>query len=96
MPKFLIEREIADAGRLTPAELQAMSQQIEVVVRQLGAELTWVLSCVTDDRFYCLYVAAGDELLRKHSRLSGMPVQRVMRVRRVISPAGIVVDWERD
>ena len=86
MPKFVIEREIPGVGKLSTQELQAISQKSCGVLRELGPQIQWVQSYVTDDKLYCVYVAPNEELVREHARLGGFPANRVSRVRTVIDP----------
>jgi hypothetical protein len=86
MPKFVIERNIPDAGKLTPAELQAISATSCGVLRDLGPTIQWVHSYVTDDKIYCVYNAPDEALVRKHAQLGSFPADQVSQVRRVIDP----------
>lgn len=86
MPKFVIEREIPGAGKLSPEQLQAASQTSCNVLRSLGPEIQWVQSYVTDNKLYCIYNAASEELIRKHAEESGFPASSVARVRNIIDP----------
>jgi hypothetical protein len=86
MPKFVIERDIPGAGKMAPQELQAASQKSLVVLKELGPEIQWVQSYVTDDKIYCVYVAPNEEVVRKHAQLSGLPANRISQVREVIDP----------
>lgn len=86
MPKYLIEREIPGAGSLTPEQLQAISQKSCGVLRNLGPQVQWVESYVTDDKVYCVYLAPNIELIREHARQGGFPAQRISEVRRMIDP----------
>ena len=86
MPKFVIERDIPGAGKLTPAELQAISATSCGVLRDLGPSIQWVHSYVTDDKIYCVYIAPDEALVRKHAQLGGFPANRVSAVRNVIDP----------
>jgi hypothetical protein len=86
MPQYVIERELAGAGKLTPAELQAISATSCGVLRDLGPSVQWVHSYVTDDKIYCVYNAASEALVREHARLGGFPANSVAQVRTVISP----------
>ena len=87
MPKFVIEREIPGAGKLSHRELQSISQTSCGVLRELGPEIQWIQSYVTDDKIYCVYLAANEELVREHARQGGFPANRIARVRAVIEPA---------
>lgn len=86
MPRFIIERSVPDAGRLTAQELKAISQQSGNVLRELGPAINWVHSYVTDDRIYCVYVASSAALIREHARLGGFPADRISEVRTIIDP----------
>ena len=86
MPKFVIEREIPGAGRMTDAEIQGVSQKSCSVLRDMGPQIQWVHSYVTDDKIYCVYVAPNEEAVRKHATQGGFPANRVSRVRSVIDP----------
>ncbi len=86
MPKFLIEREIAGAGSLSPEELRAVSQKSCGVLREMGPQIQWVESYVTDDKVYCVYVAPNEEAVREHAERGGFPANRVSQIRRMIDP----------
>ena len=86
MPKYIIEREIPGAGKLTTAELQGISQKSCSVLSELGPQIQWVESYVTDDKVYCVYIAPNEELVREHARQGGFPANRVSEVRTIIDP----------
>ena len=86
MPKFMIEREIAGAGKLARHELQAISQRSRSVLEGMGPQIQWVESYVTDDKIYCVYVAPDEEAVRAHARNGGFPADVVARVASVIDP----------
>ncbi len=86
MPKFVIERELPGAGKLTPEQLQAVSQTSCGVLKQLGPEIQWVQSYVTDDKIYCIYIAPNAEKVREHATKGGFPANKVEQVRVVIDP----------
>ena len=86
MPKFVIERNIPGAGKLTPAELQAISATSCGVLQDLGPRIQWVHSYVTDDKIYCVYNAPDEALVRKHAQQGGFPADQVSVVRQVIDP----------
>jgi len=86
MPKFVIEREIPGAGKLSPQELQSISQKSCGILKSMGPEIQWVQSYVTDDKIYCVYIAPHEELLREHARQGGFPANKVSRIRLVIDP----------
>lgn len=86
MPKFVIEREMPGAGKLSSNELQAASQKSCGVLRQLGSEIQWVHSYVTDDKLYCVYIAPDEAMIRKHAEMGGFPANAISEVRSVIDP----------
>ena len=86
MPQYVIERKLPGAGKLTAAELQAISATSCGVLRDLGPTIQWVHSYVTDDTIYCLYNAPSEALVRQHAQLGGFPADRVSQVRNVINP----------
>lgn len=86
MPKFVIEREIPGAGALPAETLKAISQKSCGVLRQLGSEIQWLHSYVTDNKIYCVYIAPNEEMVREHARLGGFPANSVAQVRTVIDP----------
>jgi Protein of unknown function (DUF4242) len=86
MPKYVIEREIPGAGKLSSAELRGISQKSCGVLQELGPQIQWVQSYVTDDKVYCVYIAPNPETVREHARLGGFPATRVSEVRQVIDP----------
>jgi hypothetical protein len=86
MPKFVIERDIPEAGKLSPEQLQAISQKSCGVLREMGAQIQWVQSYVSDDKIYCIYVAPDEDAVRKHAQLGGFPANRISRIRSVIDP----------
>ena len=87
MPKYVIEREIPNAGKLTRQELQAVSQKSCGVLQKLGPQVQWLESFVTDDKIYCIYQAADESLVRRHAELGGFPANKISRVRTMIDPA---------
>jgi hypothetical protein len=86
MPKFVIERNIPGAGKLTPAELQAISATSCGVLREMGPAIQWVQSYVTDDKIFCVYHAPSEAMVREHAQKGGFPANVVAHVRRVIDP----------
>jgi hypothetical protein len=86
MPKFVIERDIPGAGELSPQQLQAISQKSCGVLRQMGPQIQWVQSYVTDDKIYCVYVAPDEEAVRRHAQQGGFPANRISQIRSVIDP----------
>jgi hypothetical protein len=86
MPKFVIERNIPGAGKLTPEQLQGISQTSCGVLRKLGPEIQWVESFVTDDKIYCIYNATNEEMVREHAKQGGFPANSIAQVRSRIDP----------
>jgi hypothetical protein len=86
MPKFVIERELPGAGSLTTEQLQGVSEKSCSVLRNLGPQIQWVQSFVTDNKIYCIYIAQNEEIVREHAKQGGFPANSVAQVRRVIDP----------
>ena len=86
MPKFVIEREIPGAGKLSTQELQAISQKSCGVLMKMGSEIQWLNSYVTDNKIYCVYFAPNEDMVRKHAQQGGFPANRISQVRSVIDP----------
>ena len=86
MPKFVIEREIPGAGKLPPEQLKAISQTSCGVLREMGPQVQWVQSYVTDDKIYCVYIAPDEATVREHATRGGFPANKVSQVRATIDP----------
>ena len=86
MPKYVIEREIPGAGKLSAQELQTISQKSCGVLSNLGPQIQWVQSYVTDDKVYCVYIAPNQEMVREHANQGGFPANRISEVKSVIDP----------
>ena len=86
MPKFIIEREIPGAGKLSSEELQGISQTSCGVLMELGPQIQWVQSYVTDDKIYCVYIAPDEATVRKHAEMGGFPANSVSEIHSVIDP----------
>lgn len=86
MPKYVIEREIPGAGRLSSQQLQQIAQKSCSVLRALGPQIQWVQSYVTDNKIYCIYNAPDAELIQEHARQGGFPADSVSEVRAIIDP----------
>jgi len=86
MPKYVIERDIPNAGALSAAELKAISQKSCSVLRGLGPQIQWQQSYVTGDKIYCIYIAPNEEMVREHARQGGFPANRVSEVKQIIDP----------
>ncbi|QNN76316.1 DUF4242 domain-containing protein [Pseudoxanthomonas mexicana] len=86
MPRYLIERDIQGAGLMTPAELRSVSRTSCRVLDDLGPQIQWEHSYVTDDRIYCVYRAPNEDIVLEHARRGGFPVDRISVVAQVIDP----------
>lgn len=86
MPKFVIERDIPNAGKLSAKELHEISQKSCSVLRDLGPSIQWIQSYVTDDKIYCVYLAPDEATIRRHAKEGGFPANRISPVRAVIDP----------
>ena len=86
MPKYVIEREIPDAGKLSASELQAISQKSCGVLNQMGSQIQWVQSYVTDDKVYCVYIAPNEQMVREHARQGEFSANKVSEVKTIIDP----------
>ena len=86
MPKYVIEREIPNAGKLTSAEIQGISQKSCSVLSKMGPQIQWLESFVTDDKIYCIYIAPNEEAVREHARQGGFPANRISAVKSIIGP----------
>jgi hypothetical protein len=86
MQKYVIERDLPGAGKLSPAELQAISQKSNDVLRGMGTKIQWVQSYVTQDKIYCVYLAENEADIRSHAKAGGFPANRVSRIMTVIDP----------
>ncbi len=86
MPKYVIEREIPGAGDLSPEQLQAISQKSCGVLRDLGPQIQWQHSYVTDNKVYCVYIAPNEQLVREHAKKGGFPANKISVVRDIIDP----------
>jgi len=85
MPKFVIEREIPGAGKLSPVQLQGIAETSCGVLRQMP-QVQWIHSYVTDDKIYCVYIAPDEAAVREHAKRGGFPANRVSAVREIIDP----------
>jgi hypothetical protein len=86
MPKYVIERELPGAGKLSAQELQGISQKSCGVLDEMGPKIQWVQSHVTDDKIYCVYIAPNEEMVREHAQKGGFPANRITEVKSVIDP----------
>ena len=86
MPKYIIEREIPNAGALSPTELKAISQKSCGVLQELGPSIQWVQSYVTEDKITCVYIAPNADIIREHAKRGGFPADRVLEISTIIDP----------
>ena len=86
MPKYIIEREIPGAGKLSATELKAVSQKSCAVLLKLGPQIQWLESFVTGDKIYCVYIAPNEQLIREHAQQGGFPANRISEIKTTISP----------
>lgn len=86
MPKYVIERELPGAGKLSPQELRAISQKSCGVLSKMGPQIQWIQSYVTGDKIYCVYIAPNEGMVKEHAKLGGFPANRVSEVVSVIDP----------
>jgi hypothetical protein len=86
MPKYVIERELPGAGNLSADELRSISQKSNSVIAELGPDVKWLQSYVTDDKIYCVYAASDEDIIQEHARCGGFPANRISKVTAVIDP----------
>jgi len=86
MPRYVIERELPGAGKLSPSELHGISQKSCSVLHKMGPTIQWEHSYVTDDKIYCVYIAENEADVRRHAELGGFPANRISRVSSIIDP----------
>ena len=86
MPRYVIEREIPGAGKLSAGQLQAISQKSCGVLRQIGSQIQWVQSYVTGDKIYCVYISPNEQLIKEHAEKGGFPANRISEIKAVIDP----------
>jgi hypothetical protein len=87
MPKYVIERDLPGAGNLSPEQLRTISQKSNKVIADLGPEIHWLHSYVTDDKLYCVYVAPDEDIILEHARCGGFPANKVTRLATMIDPS---------
>jgi hypothetical protein len=87
MPRYLIERHIPGAGKLTPDELRGIATRSNEVLAAMGPQIQWIQSFVTEDAITCVYVAASEDLIREHASRGPFPITRISEVKSVIDPS---------
>lgn len=86
MPQFVIEREIPGAGMLSEAQIREIALRSLQTVKEMGPQMQWLHSYVTEDKVYCVYLAPDEDSVREHARRVGIPADRVSAVRRLVDP----------
>jgi hypothetical protein len=86
MPKYIIERQIPEAGKLSAEQLKAISQKSREVLCALGSDIQWVHSYVAGDKIYCIYIAPSEELIMEHAKRGGFPANRITKISAIIEP----------
>ena len=89
MPQYVIEREVPGAGRMTEAEIRAVSLKSLHTLQEIGPQIQWLHSYVTEDKIYCVYLAPDEATVREHARRSGIPANRISAVRRLLNPVNV-------
>jgi hypothetical protein len=89
MPEFVIEREVPGAGSLTETQIRELSLRSLEALKEMGPQIQWLHSYVTEDKVYCVYLAPDENSIREHARRVGIPADRVSAVRRLIDPAAL-------
>ena len=90
MPQYVIEREVPSAGSLTEIQIQELSLRSLQILKEMGPQIQWLHSYVTEDKVYCVYLAPDEDSIREHAHRVGIPANRVAAVRRLIDPAKLV------
>jgi hypothetical protein len=90
MPKFVIEREIPGAGKMSDQELRDAALRSLQTLDGMGPKIQWLYSYVTDDKVYCVFLAPDEEAIREHARLAGFPADRISAVRRLVDPTNVM------
>ena len=86
MPKYVIEREVPGAGKMSPEDLKATSVKSRDVMKSMGSDIQWLQSYVTEDKIYCVYVAPNEQMIRDHAKQAGLPVTRISKINNIIDP----------
>ncbi len=86
MPKYVIERVIPGAGKMSKDDLKAVSLRSCNALNQLGPQIQWIQSYVTENKIYCVYIAPNEEMVREHARIGGFPANHIADVKTIIDP----------
>ncbi|HEY2017286.1 MAG TPA: DUF4242 domain-containing protein [Bryobacteraceae bacterium] len=89
MPQFVIEREIPGAGKLSEIQIRDIALRSLETLKEMGPQIQWLHSYVTEDKVYCVYLAPDEDSIREHARRAGIPADRVAAVRRMLGPANL-------
>lgn len=89
MPMFVVERDMPGAGKLSPEEVQGLIRRSCEVIRNMGPEIQWIQSFVTDNKVYCIYLSPDEETIRAHAEMGGFPANSIQEVRTVIDPSAV-------
>ena len=89
MPQYVIEREVPGAGRMSEEEIRAVSLKSIETLQEIGPQIQWLHSYVTEDKIYCVYLAPDEATVREHARRSGIPANRISAVRRLLNPVNV-------
>ncbi len=89
MQQFVIERDMPGAGNLSEAQIREVSLRSLKTLKEMGPQIQWMHSYVTEDKVYCVYLAPDEDTIREHARRAGIPADRVAAVRRLIDPAAL-------
>ena len=89
MPQYVIEREVPGAGNLSETEIRNLSLRSLEVLKDMGPQIQWLHSYVTEDKVYCVYLAPDEDSIREHAKRVGIPADRVSAVRRLLDPARV-------
>lgn len=87
MPKFVIEREMPGLGNLSPAQMREAAAKSNLVIRELGSEIKWITSYVTDEKLFCVFVAPSEDVIREHARCVGFPANAIRKVTTAVDPS---------
>ncbi len=86
MPKYIIEREIPNAGKLTAEDLQQISQKSCCILKEMGPQIQWLESFVTDNKIYCVYIAPDEDTIRQHAESGNFPANSIAEIKTIIDP----------
>ena len=86
MPKYVIERDLPEAGNFTDAQLKEAAASSNSVIKEMGKDIQWVESFVTADKFYCIYIAKNEDLIKEHAKKAGFPADKISEVKRMTDP----------